>query len=106
MNIDELKSLGGFADPAPTKIIVSWENSDGQKMSGDAWIVRQSYGEIERAVNASEKDKSQGAMLISLCIRFGDDAKESLTYEQAYNLYPPFAFALIEAINEANAPKN
>ena len=36
----------------------------------------------------------------------GDDATETMSYEDAYQLHPGLAHALIRAINEVNARKN
>jgi len=106
MRLDELKSLGGFVDAEPVKKRIEWRGPNGQQHAGDVFVVRQPFGVVERAVMSNDKDRSQGARLISLCIRLGDNADEQLNYEQAYNLTPALAWAFVGAINDVNDPKS
>lgn len=104
MKLSDLQAMGGFVDAEPVKKEVSWKLSgDGHKAT--VFVVRQPFGKVEAALAGADKDRSQGAQLISMCIRLGEDAQEQLTYEQAYNLHPAVAWAFVGVINEVNSPK-
>lgn len=104
MNLLELQGMGGFVDTEPVEKEVEWKGPGGQDHKGKVFVVRQPFGAIEQAL-VNSGDRSQGAKLISLCIRMGEGASEALTYEQAYNLHPSVAWAFVAAINEVNTPK-
>lgn len=104
MNLSELQGMGGFVDTDPVQKDVEWKGADGKSYSGKVFVVRQPFGAVEQAM-INSADRSQGAKLISLCIRLGEGASEALTYEQAYNLHPSVAWAFVAAINEVNTPK-
>ena len=104
MNLSELQALGGVVDAEPVKTDVSWK-LNGQEHAATVFVVRQPFGAVESALQDAQKDRSQGAKLISLCIRLGDQAQEQLTYEQAYSLHPAVAWAFVDAINTVNSPK-
>lgn len=105
MNLSELQDLGGFVDSTPVKKRIKWKSNSGQEHSGDVFVVQQPYGAVEVALMGGDKDRVQGAQLISLCIRLGPDGSEKMSYEQAYALHPALAWAFVGAINEVHAPK-
>lgn len=107
MRLADLQSLGAFVDTAPVKKTITWRATpDGEELTGEVFVVRQPFGEVERALGDLDNERSRGAKLIAMSIRLGENGDEQLTYEQAYQLTPAFAWALVTAINEVNqAPK-
>lgn len=105
MNLTDLQEKGGFVDTEPVKKELKWKDANGVEHTGSVFVVRQPFGAVDQAL-ANKVDRSQGAKLISLCIRLGDDASGTLTYDQAYSLHPSLAWAFVGAINEVNTPKH
>lgn len=106
MNLKELKARGGFISPIPVKRDVEWKHIDptsGEEVTDkfSVFVKRQSFGAIERLFVAND-DRSKSATFISECILLGDDAKDRMTYEDAYQLDPGLAAVLVKAINEVN----
>jgi hypothetical protein len=127
MNLQELKARGGFVSSEPVKKSVTWkhETADGQEIDDKFYIyvVRQSFGSVEKLLTGIN-DRSKTAAFISACVRFmanTDEAKEyekkraddptmpvrldlleSMSYEDAYQLEPSLAGALVVAINDVN----
>lgn len=50
------------------------------------------------------EDRSKSAKMLSECILLGEE-QEALSYEQAYQLDPSLAFALVQAVKDVGAPK-
>lgn len=105
MDLKALQEQGGFVDEAPVKESVTWRRGDGDEVKFDVHVVRQPFGVVDEVLKASD-GRSQSARMISNCIRLGANAKERLTYDQAFELDPTLAFALIGAINRVNAKKS
>lgn len=114
MNLDDLKAKGGFVPLAPVAKEVTWtrKNEAGEEIidTFTVYIKRHSFGAIE-SIWAGDGDRSKSAAYISQSVKLGLAGKESLTYEDAYQLDPGLATVLITAINEVNGtgkaePKN
>ncbi|WP_159913027.1 phage tail assembly chaperone family protein, TAC [Pantoea sp. 18069] len=107
MNLHQLTEKGGFVEASPVKMPVTWTRQDasGKDLIDkfDVWVRRRSFGTFERVASLGE-DRSRSAKMLSECVLLGD-TQESLSYEQAYQLEPSLAMALIEAVKEASAPK-
>lgn len=117
MKLDELKQKGAFIPAAPVLKEVVWEHGDedGNTIEDrfDVFVKRASFGEMERfhQVDSADPERSRSAIFISQSILLGDDASESMTYEDAYQLEPSLARAFVKVINDANGigkkePKN
>lgn len=107
MNLTDLKARGAIVSAAPVTREVTWEHDDpttGEKVTDKftVEILRHSYGTMERLYMIGE-DRSKGAAMIAECVRFGGEA---MSYEDAYQLHPGLATALLTAITEANDVKN
>lgn len=106
MNLKELKARGGFVSPAPVKKSVTWKHVDDngveQEDTFDVWVVRLSYGMID-SLYSGEDARSRNAALISEAVRLGESGKERFTYQDAYQLQPSLARALMLACAEVNA---
>ncbi len=107
MNLAQLQAAGAFVEAAPVKTAVTWtrQNAAGEEVSDsfDVWVRRRSFGTFERVAMLGE-DRSKSAKMLSECVLLGD-AQEAITYEQAYQLDPSLAIVLVNAVQEANAPK-
>jgi hypothetical protein len=134
MNLQQLQALGGVLPSAPVPQEITWTRIDeatGEEL-GDTFTVfvrRLAYVDQERMMqlagvfdhllddedadeSAAEKaakrvsQKSINSALIATAIRLGDDAQEELTYEQAMQLHPMLARAMLDAISKVNpAPR-
>jgi len=106
ISIDQLQQQGGFVDETPVEKTIQWKPPGAKKaVSSTIMVARQSFGEVEESLN-DVAERRGGAQMISMCVRLGADGKERLSYEQAYNLHPSLAWAMVKAINEVNsAPK-
>lgn len=110
MNLQELQNEGGFVEAAPVKLPVEWTKpaaagATGKVVKFDVWVRRRSFGMVAR-IWQNEGDRNRSAEMISAAILLGGPDGESMTYEQAYQLDPGLAGALVNAINEAAAVKN
>lgn len=115
MNLADLRARGGFVPLAPVLKEVTWKHKDaetGEEVEDtfSVHIKRQSFGTIE-AIWAGGEDRSKSAQYISHAVKIGEQGKDSISYEDAYQLSPGLAAVLMEAINEVNGtgkaePKN
>jgi hypothetical protein len=108
MDLQQLRERGGIVPSAPVMTEVSWTHPDqnGQDVTDTftVHVVKHSFGTVERLVLAERRDSdtSNRALLISQSIRLGDDGSESLSYEDAFQLEPRLARALLDAIYSVN----
>lgn len=107
MNLKELKAKGAFVPVHPIKKSVTWKNED-EEVSFDVFVRKMSFGDYERLFLAESDDRSRMARVLCESVKLGDEGKDSLSYEDAYQLNPSFARVLLDAVNEVNgvgAPK-
>ena len=108
MDLQQLRERGGIVPSAPVRTEVSWTHpgDDGQDVTDTftVYVVKHSFGTVERLVLAErhDADASNRALLISQSIRLGEDGSESLSYEDAFQLEPRLARALLDAIYAVN----
>lgn len=126
MDLKQLKARGGFVSAEPVKKSVDWVHDGGEGEMADTfdvYVVRQSFGSVEKLLTGLD-DRSKSASFISACVRFlvgteeaqayeaqrrdnpslpvRMDFLEAMSYEDAYQLAPTLAGALVRAINEVN----
>lgn len=105
MKLSELKSKGGFVAGAPVAKEVTWKRMGeaGEEVADTfkIFVIKQSFGTIE-SIWSGKEDKSKAAQYISESVRLGDDGKERMSYQDAYQLDPGLAAVLIAAVNEVN----
>ena len=113
MNLKQLKQAGAFvsAEPVAKEVVWSHKNDAGEVVEDrfTVYIKRQSFGTIEQ-LWSGDSDRSRSATFISASVLLGEE-RESMSYEDAYQLDPSLAHALVKAINEVNKtgqepPKN
>jgi hypothetical protein len=118
MDLNQLRELGGIlsAEPIPKEISWKRKGADGAEVETvfTVHVVRQSFGAIESIFKARAKvaqvggagdtpeERSQAAEFICMAIRFGEDGQERISYQDAYQLDPTLAHAIINAANEVN----
>lgn len=124
MDLDKLKKAGAFVSDKPVEKTVVWErkrpvpttDENGKNPGDKGWnptyqrdeleftvsIKPLAYGEFERLVMHRDPEapqRSTNSLLISECVYFGG---EQMTYEQAYQLKPGLANAIVAKVNEVN----
>lgn len=106
MKLSELKSKGGFVAGAPVAKEVTWKRKgDAGEDVEDTFtvhIIKQSFGTIEAIWSGKDDKSSKAADYIAQSVRLGDDGKERMSYQDAYQLDPGLAAVLIAAVNEVN----
>lgn len=114
MNLAALRARGGFVPLEPVPKEVTWKHTNDEGVEVEdtftVFIKRQSFGTIEQLFTA-EGDRSKSAAYISQTVRLGEKGKDAISYDDAFQLDPGLAGALINAINEVNGtgrtePKN
>ncbi|MFA6204224.1 MAG: phage tail assembly chaperone family protein, TAC [Gallionella sp.] len=103
MSHKRLVELGAFAQ-TPTKRKIEWTKDDGEVVSFDCWIKGMPFGEAEKLwkVDPDSPDRSVSAMIISRQVCFDEKGADMLTYEDAFQLRPSFAYALMQSVSEVN----
>ncbi len=114
MDIDDLRKLGGIVSAEPVQKEIVWSHADGE--GGEitdtftVFIRRKSFGMVQKTF-ADSGDRERSAAYISESVLLGEKGDQVLTYQDAYNLNPDLAYALVIAIRDVNMighapPKN
>jgi hypothetical protein len=115
MNKSELTKIGGVVSALPVKQEITWTriNEQGEEVTDtfDVFVKPLAYGDYEQLFKEPKKDesaeeqaerKSLNCQLIVLSIRLGENADESFTYDEAYQLHSGLANAFINKISRVN----
>jgi hypothetical protein len=102
MNLNELKAAGGIVAVAPVKKHIVWNREGAEPVEFDVHVRRLSFGTMERLVTTDADDRSRSAAYLAETILLGD-GDEPLTYDDAYQLDPSLATALIKVARDVNA---
>ncbi|ONN70656.1 phage tail assembly chaperone family protein, TAC [Pseudomonas oryzihabitans] len=115
MNLNDLKAAGAFVEAAPVKKTIQWNrgqlDAKNKPMIDEFTVLvkRQSFAVVEQlyAPAAGEDEatlakRSRNAKLISECVLLGEKGDEQIPYEDALNLEPNLAFALLKVVHEVN----
>lgn len=100
--LKELQQLGGFISDALVKKDIEFTTDEGEKVTATVHVKRLSIGEHERINNAVGDKQMVSATRISEAVTLGPKGSERITYQQAYQLSPELAVAMLTAINEVN----
>jgi hypothetical protein len=99
LTIESLSKTGGLVSDKPVKKHIKFK-IDGSEHEGDIYVSRVSIGVFEQIFLSDDK-LSRTAKAISAGIRLGDGS-ETLSFEQAYQLHPSLASAMLECFYEVN----
>lgn len=102
MKLADLKSSGAFVPLAPVATELTWKRKDADDLTFTVFIKKHSFGTIEKIWGDKDDERSKSAALIAHSVLLGDDGKEKMSYEDAFQLDPGLAGVFIEAINQAN----
>lgn len=115
MNLNDLKAAGAFVEAAPVKKTIQWNrgqlDAKNKPMIDEFTVLvkRQSFAVVEQLYAPGEGEneatvakRSRNAKLISECVLLGEKGEEQIPYEDALNLEPNLAFALLNAVHEVN----
>lgn len=107
MNIKELQQAGAFVSAEMTKKSITFEIGD-EEYNADVYIKPLGIGEHEALYansQGSDDNVSRTAQLIAAVARFGEGGQEQMSYEDAYQLHPSLASAIMEAYTEVTTPE-
>ena len=102
MNLKELRAKGAFVSAHPVKRTATWKTQEGEEVTFDVHIKRLSFGDYERLFLSESDDRSRMARVLCETVRLGNDGKEPLPYEDAYQLESTLARVLLEHVNSVN----
>lgn len=115
MNLNDLKAAGAFVEAAPVKKTIQWNrgqlDAKNKPMIDEFTVLvkRQSFAVVEQLYTpaagedeAALAKRSRNAKLISECVLLGEKGDEQIPYEDALNLEPNLAFALLKVVHEVN----
>jgi hypothetical protein len=105
MDFAELQKIGGFVPSEPLKTDVTWTPPEGDQVTFAVHVKRLSAGALERLWSENRKDRSHSAALIADAVTLGEKGEERLSYEQAFQLAPSLATALLDCIDRINPQK-
>lgn len=106
MNKDELQRLGAYSQPDAKKETVEWVSPGGEPVTFDVYILPRVAGAMFKARDVAKEvgDADNWSLYICTFVRLGDDGKQAFSYEEAYNLEPGLAAALVNAIVKVHGP--
>ncbi len=103
--LKERQKLGGGVPSAPIKKDISFKLDGDEDITATIHVKKLSSGDYENLFLGDKEKRSQTAKMISEAITLGEDGKERITFEQAYQLHPNLAGAMVNAFNEVNLAK-
>lgn len=106
--LEQLSTTGAFVPTAPVKTEITFTLDDGIQHTGDIFVKRLSIGDHEKLFMGAPDKESRTALVISEVITLGENGKERISFNKAYQLHPSIAGAMLNAFNEVNkgGPKN
>ena len=67
------------------------------------FVKKVSFYDFEKLyLDKNESTDSQSALIVSTCIRLGENGDELLPYDVACNLHPSLGISLVNAVHEVN----
>ena len=103
MNLNELKAAGAIVPALPVKRHIVRNREGLETVEFDVHIRRLAFGPLERLMLDDTDDRSRSAAYLSATVLLGDDGGEPLTYDDAYQLDPSLAAALLRAARQVNS---
>lgn len=103
MTLDDLMQRGGFVSQALEKREVTWAEADGGPATFTVYIKEPSAATMERVGRAArETDSTLGdvamrPLLVSLCVFFDAEGKQSIPYDKACEMKHSLCLALYQA---------
>lgn len=108
MNLEQLKAKGGVITDAFVKKNVVWTHvGEKGKQATEKFQVhirRHAFGVMEAMFAGGEAEKYRNARYLSASVFLGPEGEEELPFDDAVNLDPGLGIALLQAVNEVNAP--
>lgn len=102
LTLNDLKTSGGFISSAPVKRTITFTLDDGVPRTGEIYVKRLSIGDHEKMFLSANDKQSRTALLISEVITLGEDGKEKISFEKAYQLHPALAAEMIKEYQAVN----
>ena len=107
MKLADLKKKGGVITDAFVKKSVEWtHNVKGKDVieKFDIHVRRHAFGVMEAMFIGGEAQKYRNARYLAASVFLGPEGAEELPFDDAVNLDPGLGIALLQAVNEVNAP--
>ena len=93
MNLEQLRTAGGFISAEPVKVPLAWNGNDF-----DVYIRRLSFGDVENLTS----NGNRASALLAAAVLLGED-KTPLTLADAERLETSLAVAFLTAVNSVNS---